>query len=466
MALVYKGVTLSDERLSHLKKLGEKYNTDYRFYLTQLWVETNWGSNPNSTSARVDNNWGGMTWAGNPQRPSGIIVSQGLARPSNEGGHYMHYNTVEDFLEDWAYLLRPNGNYRVAGVKTIEDYTRGLFRIGGAQYDYAASGYEHYLALMKPHYESMFKEDKEVDALVVNAETVLNTARKYMGVTKYSNGHKQIVDRYNAERPLPLGYAVKYDDDWCDCFVSTIGILSGASDLIGRECGVQRHINIFQQKGIWLGKQKPQAGDIITWDWDAGGFADHIGFVEKVNGDTITTIEGNTTHGGVSLVGRNTFHWNDWRIKGYARPKYSNAPTTPTTNPSPGVSDTIKKHIVCTIDELRVFNKPSGSATIVDTIKKGQIKNIDRVERDGQYLWASYISYAGDRRYTTVETADGSRKFAELKDGFIDHNAKPVDETKETIQISENQKVGGERAIDLKPNEFVVNGVVYVVNPK
>ena len=46
--------------------------------------------------------------------------------------------------------------------------------------------------------------------------------------------------------PLPVGYAVKNTDDWCDVFVTVIFQREGLSDLVGRECGVERHIPDFQ----------------------------------------------------------------------------------------------------------------------------------------------------------------------------------------------------------------------------
>ena len=137
--------------------------------------------------------------------------------------------------------------------------------------------------------------------------------------------HKKIVDAYNSVNPKPVGYTVKYSDDWCDVFVTTVFQQAGLSRLIGRECGVQRHIGIMQQKGIWQGKVLPKAGDVITFDWDGGGFADHIGIVESVKDGVVTTIEGNSSTYGSSAktkVNRKTYNWNASYIKGYARPNY------------------------------------------------------------------------------------------------------------------------------------------------
>ena len=159
-----------------------------------------------------------------------------------------------------------------------------------------------------------------------NLNRVLDIARKYMGVETGTREHKKIVDAYNSVDPKPVGYTATYDDDWCDIFVTTVFQQAGLSDLIGRECGVQRHIGIMEKKGIWKGKTQPKVGDIVTFDWDGGGWADHIGIVESVNNGVITTIEGNSAlYAGSTAntkVNRKTYNWNSSYIKGYARPAY------------------------------------------------------------------------------------------------------------------------------------------------
>lgn len=149
-------------------------------------------------------------------------------------------------------------------------------------------------------------------------QKILNSARSYLGTRQGDNRHKALIDQYNAVKPLPVGYPMKYTDDWCAAFVTVVGDITGVSKYIGRECGVQRFKAIFKKKGIWQGLVKPTSGDVVVFDWQKNGWADHIGFVEKVEGNTITTIEGNTS----KQVARRTYPWNDWRIAGYARPKY------------------------------------------------------------------------------------------------------------------------------------------------
>ena len=156
-------------------------------------------------------------------------------------------------------------------------------------------------------------------------DRVLAAAAAMVGVKGGSAEHQRLVNDYNSVRPLPVGYAVKNTDDWCDIFTTVIFQREGLSDLIGRECGVERHIHIFKRLGIWNedGNSTPSAGDIITFNWDKDtqqndGWADHIGIVEKVENGIIHTIEGNSNN----VVKRNTYRIGHGNIRGFATPRY------------------------------------------------------------------------------------------------------------------------------------------------
>lgn len=160
----------------------------------------------------------------------------------------------------------------------------------------------------------------------VTAQDVLNVMRSWIGYSEANGKFKEIIDLYNSHKPLARGYTVKYTDEWCDTCVSAAAIKAGAVDLIGTECGCEKHVEIFKSKGIWIedGTITPQPGDIILFNWDSNtqpnnGTSDHIGYVESVSGKTITTIEGNKNQ----AVGRRTLSVGAGSIRGYARPKYS-----------------------------------------------------------------------------------------------------------------------------------------------
>lgn len=156
----------------------------------------------------------------------------------------------------------------------------------------------------------------------ITAKDVINVMRGWLG----ASSHNTIIDIYNAHKPLAQGYRMKYTDAWCDATVSAAFIKLDAVDLIGgTECGVERHIQLFKRAGIWEedGTVIPEPGWIICFNWDESkqpnnGFADHIGIVESVVGNTVNTIEGNS----YGKVARCSYAVGYGNIRGYAKPKY------------------------------------------------------------------------------------------------------------------------------------------------
>lgn len=171
------------------------------------------------------------------------------------------------------------------------------------------------------------------------ADAFISVLESWIGFSEANGKHKQIVDIYNAHKPLALGYVVKYTDSWCDVTISAAAIKSNNVDIIGTECGCERHIQIFKDKGIWIedGTITPIRGDIILYNWDDStqpndGFTDHIGAVVSVSGNQIKVIEGNKN----DAVSYRYIAVGNGNIRGYARPKYTNSSTS--TTPSTGKS--------------------------------------------------------------------------------------------------------------------------------
>ena len=197
------------------------------------------------------------------------------------------------------------------------------------------------------------QEDTE---LGVTAQDVLNVMRSWLGYSEANGKYIEILNIYNSHKPLARGYAIKPNDEWCDCTVSAAAIKSGAVDLIGTEVGCEEHIKIFKQKGIWVedGTITPKPGDVIVYNWDDktqpnDGYSDHIGYVESVSNGQITAIEGNRGE----AVARRTIPVGWGMIRGFARPKYAKSSSTPaptskpTSTPKPTKSiDEIAKEVI------------------------------------------------------------------------------------------------------------------------
>lgn len=53
--------------------------------------------------------------------------------------------------------------------------------------------------------------------------------------------------------------------------------------------------NWFQNQGKWQGTgSMPSPGAIVFFDWEHDGTCDHVGIVERCDGITVYTIEGNS----------------------------------------------------------------------------------------------------------------------------------------------------------------------------
>ena len=160
---------------------------------------------------------------------------------------------------------------------------------------------------------------------------LISVAKSWIGKKEANGSHREIIDLYNKTTPLPRGYKVKYTDAWCATFVSACGIKSGMADIVHRECGCPKMIDLYKKDGRWMETDtyRPEPGDIIMYDWqdngvgDNRGNPDHVGIVEKVSGNTITIIEGNIDN----AVGRRTLAVGSKFIRGYCLPRFEKKAT-------------------------------------------------------------------------------------------------------------------------------------------
>lgn len=197
----------------------------------------------------------------------------------------------------------------------------------------------------------------------VTAQQIIDIMDSWVGLSRAKGTHKPIIDLYNSHKPLARGYAVGYNDSYCDTTVSAAFIKAGAVDLIGgTECGVEEHVKLFKKAEIWIedGTITPEIGDIVVFNWDDAtqpndGYSDHIGVVRSVGSKNFETTEGNMSGG---IVGHRTVAIGWGYIRGFARPKYSKATNS---TPKPEKTDT------------GANTKPTGATTTAKTytVKSG-----------------------------------------------------------------------------------------------
>ncbi len=159
-------------------------------------------------------------------------------------------------------------------------------------------------------------------------QKVADIINSWIGATKGSAKHTEILKIYNSYRPLARGYKVQTKDAYCATTVSAAWIAAGIAAYTGTECGVEKFARIALDKGIWVENDAyvPKLGDAIVYDWqdtgvgDCTGSGDHIGIVTKPGAASFTVTEGNMTGG---KVGTRTLKVNGRYIRGFITPNYA-----------------------------------------------------------------------------------------------------------------------------------------------
>lgn len=242
---------------------------------------------------------------------------------------------------------------------------------------------------------------------MTDREKFLQQARSYIGV----------MGNYVCNTKLHLGMVV----DWCAYSISAImddcgfigkyqgGIYGFASDAAREDNG---------KLGEWFrkGEKAPQPGDYIMFRYS--DFLDpldkysasHVGIVEKVDGDIITTLEGNVDGYGyawaaTSSFKRKTRYLSNPDVYAFYRPYWQDeTKSTSTGSKASGIDTFYQVHLVggSWLPEVKNLNDFAGlEGKAIDGIKahvsKGHIRYRVRLVGDREYLpWVKDTTdYAG-----------------------------------------------------------------------
>ena len=134
--------------------------------------------------------------------------------------------------------------------------------------------------------------------------------------TKYARDLDALHNFYNGQKN---GFA------WCDifvdwCFVHIFGEELGRKMLYQPEksagAGCLYSAGYYKQNNAFH-RTNPRLGDQIFFSYSPGEYS-HTGIIVDVNGNTITTVEGNTS----DSVGRRTYETSNRSIAGYGTPNW------------------------------------------------------------------------------------------------------------------------------------------------
>ena len=175
-------------------------------------------------------------------------------------------------------------------------------------------------------------------------QKVVDTASARLGTQEGSARHADILNIYNAQRPLPRGTRMLSTWPWCAAFVSTVSLQCGLRDIMPTECGCPPMIRLYQDIGRWVEDDAyvPSPGDVIFYDWqDSGagdniGQSDHVGIVVACTNGTMTIIEGNCDN----AVKLRQIAVNARYIRGYGCPDYAKKSDGEEPQPEPAPTPT------------------------------------------------------------------------------------------------------------------------------
>lgn len=146
----------------------------------------------------------------------------------------------------------------------------------------------------------------------------------------FKGERNSVVDIYNTYLPRPRGYRVKYEDQLCATFVSSLFIKMGWTDIVPPECGAQQLFNNMTalDRSVIDRSRVPNPGDLIFFG-PSNGRIQHVGIVTEVqNGKQIYYYDIQ------SVVGRHTCPVGYSWIKGYGMPDYASK-DYPVPEPTP-----------------------------------------------------------------------------------------------------------------------------------
>lgn len=127
----------------------------------------------------------------------------------------------------------------------------------------------------------------------ISKEKFVSGATKWIGTREGDSNHKAILSIYNGQTPLPRGYRLRETDAWCAGFVTAVAVSTGCGDLFPRECSCWHMEKLAGEKGYIIDRDKADVGDVVLYDWEQDGTADHVGIVVQRNGSTLKVVEGN-----------------------------------------------------------------------------------------------------------------------------------------------------------------------------
>ncbi len=255
----------------------------------------------------------------------------------SESGYNTRYPRTPGSISDPEYSIEVGVQtiadvLQMAGVDSPIDLDRISLALQGYNYGsgyitWALSNYGGYTELNAVEYSDMMAEsygwpgygDKAYVAHVLRYYPI---GRAFMG-----DGNTAIVAVAQTQLGNDGGlkycewYGYPYGVEWCVIFVSWCADQCGYLDegVLPKMEGVLPLVDWFRERDQWQCRDyEPNPGDLIFYDWENDGIADHVGIVERVENGLIYSVEGNVDDRCIE----NSHYTGTSSIYGFGLPQY------------------------------------------------------------------------------------------------------------------------------------------------
>lgn len=232
---------------------------------------------------------------------------------ASECGYNTRFPNVPNGITDPAYSVQVGiqelaACLRLAEVENPVDMEHIRLALQGYNYGegyitWAKSHYGGYSVVNAMEYSTMMAERNHWDSY--GDQNYVNYVLQYypLGHAFLPGSGQALVEVARSQlgnvggEPYWRWYGFSERVEWCACFASWCADQCGLieSGVVPKFSYCDDGIAWFQSRGRWKERTvTPQPGDLIFFDWDHDGHANHVGVVEKFNDGIVHTIEGNS----------------------------------------------------------------------------------------------------------------------------------------------------------------------------
>lgn len=233
---------------------------------------------------------------------------------ASECPYNTQYPNTPGAIQDADYSIKVGIQYyadcvREAGCESLQDMDKLKLSLQGYNYGngYISWALEKFGGYSKVNALQFSQEQAAAHGWsgYGDPEYVPHVMRYYSGGGWFTGlfGNRQLVNIAKGQLGNEGGekfwswYGFTSREEWCACFVSWCANQAGLiqSGAVPKFSLCTDGKNWFQNQGKWQGAgSMPSPGAIVFFDWEHDGTCDHVGIVERCDGTTVYTIEGNS----------------------------------------------------------------------------------------------------------------------------------------------------------------------------